>query len=475
MSIPKIIHQIWIGTKPAPIHLMNTWKDKHPDFEYIFWNEEEFIKRNMYFKCQTKIDEIEEYCGKADIMRWEILYKYGGIYIDADSFCIEKIDNELLKKSFAGWENEVKRPGLIAVGTMGFTPKHLIPKKAIEFIKNNEVSYAKTGKMAWQNTGPVLLTNIYNKFCSLSTNDIQFNILPSYTFLPVHYTGQEYKGHGKIYAYQEWGSTKQSYDTMNSIQLPPQFTNPPFSVSVSILVSSYDTKSSYINECLNSIKHQIGWFNIELVWINDGSNPLNTTLLKKHLEHFQNTTRFTKVIYHENEKNKGVAFSLNVGLTLCSHELIIRMDSDDIMVENRIQTQMDYMNNNPDVQICGGQISMFKENINRIVSVTNHKSITLNEFKQKPIHWIVNHPTLCFRKKAILDIGNYNVDFNKIEDFELMLRILKKYGYIHNMNETLLYYRLHEEQVTYKNRYLEGTEFWHQKRMSLIKELIREP
>ena len=39
MSIPKIIHQIWIGPKTAPIKLMNTWKDKHPDFEYIYCNE----------------------------------------------------------------------------------------------------------------------------------------------------------------------------------------------------------------------------------------------------------------------------------------------------------------------------------------------------------------------------------------------------------------------------------------------------
>ena len=38
--IPKIIHQIWIGPKPAPTNLMNSWKNKHPDFEYILWNEQ---------------------------------------------------------------------------------------------------------------------------------------------------------------------------------------------------------------------------------------------------------------------------------------------------------------------------------------------------------------------------------------------------------------------------------------------------
>lgn len=38
-SIPRIIHQIWIGPKPAPTKFMDTWKDKHPDFEYIRWTE----------------------------------------------------------------------------------------------------------------------------------------------------------------------------------------------------------------------------------------------------------------------------------------------------------------------------------------------------------------------------------------------------------------------------------------------------
>ena len=44
--------------------------------------------------------------------------------------------------------------------------------------------------------------------------------------------------------------------------------------------------------------------NIELVWINDGSDELNTTLLKKLLDNFSNTTRFTKVVYDENNGNK---------------------------------------------------------------------------------------------------------------------------------------------------------------------------
>ena len=78
-KIPKIIHQLWIGNLPAPINMMKTWKDKHPDFEYIFWNEEEFKKRNMNFECIHKINSIEEINGKADIIRWEILNKHSTV------------------------------------------------------------------------------------------------------------------------------------------------------------------------------------------------------------------------------------------------------------------------------------------------------------------------------------------------------------------------------------------------------------
>ena len=139
---------------------------------------------------------------------------------------------------------------------------------------------------------------------------------------------------------------------MNKILLPAQFLQPPKEHSVSILISSYNTKGSYIQECLESIKHQNGLFNIELIWINDGSDTLNTTLLKRYLDNFKKTTRFTTVIYEENDGNKGIGYTLNKGINMCTNEIIIKMDSDDIMVHDRLQTQIDYMENNPSVMIC---------------------------------------------------------------------------------------------------------------------------
>ena len=80
----------------------------------------------------------------------------------------------------------------------------------------------------------------------------------------------------------------------------------------------------YIKECLDSIKNQIGNTCIELVWINDGSDKLNTILLKKLLDDFSKTTRFTKVVYSENDGNKGLGYSLNKGVHLCTHEIVLK-------------------------------------------------------------------------------------------------------------------------------------------------------
>jgi len=470
MTIPKIIHQIWIGPNPQPTNMMITWKDKHPDFEYILWNEDEFKKRNMVFRCQKRINEIEEWCGKADIMRVEILYNYGGVYIDADSICIEPIHILLEKyKAFATYENEQTRAGLVANGNMGFPKEHQLCRDMITHIYNNKVSYKDTNNRAWKNTGPLLLTKFLNK-----NKYDNFSILPSYYFLPVHPSGTNYFGHGKVYAYQEWGSTKQNYHLMDLIKLPSHFKEP--SDKVSILISSLNTKAAYIKDCLNSIINQNGHIFFEIIWINDGSDEIHTKILKQMLDDFENTTRFIKIVYSENDVNKGLGYSLNRGVNLSNNEIILRMDSDDIMFPDRIIKQFNYMNSNKECVLLGSQIIMFIKENNKIINkgATNHKNLTLDEFKKNKKHWLMNHPTFCFRKSKIIEIGNYNNKLHSMcEDFELILRVLNKYKKIHNINEPLLYYRLHNEQLTY-NGGKEGPNYWNNVRNDIINKIMND-
>jgi len=454
MSIPKIIHQIWIGPKPMPSKFMETWKIKNPDYEYICWTEEKIKELKFTFKCQKIIDIVDLYHGKADIMRLEILKKYGGIYLDADSICVEPLGDVFINnKAFATYENEKMRGDLVANGNMGFVPDYPLCNDAINYILDTTNLEHILTNPPWVSLGPGLLTSL------LKTDKYKdFVVYPSFTFLPLHFTGEKYEGHKKVYAYQEWGSTKQHYETMNEIKLPDEYEMP--NEGVSILISSYNTKHIYVAECLESIKNQNGHFGIEVVWINDGSNELNSKLLELELKKFQSNTRFTDVKYIKMEENKGISYCLNTGVDLCSHDIIIKMDSDDIMFPDRIKTQLLFMKEKSDCVMCGSNIQMFKtvENTKekQMLQLTNHNTkITWDEYKNLKSHWIMNHPTLCYKKSAIKLVGNYNINMGSMsEDLELELRVLKTYGVLYNIEEPLLYYRIHKDQTTYSGNSL---------------------
>jgi hypothetical protein len=438
---------------------MNTWKDKNPEFEYILWNEER-IDSELSLMCQREIEMIEEINGKADIIRWEILFKYGGIFIDADSICVEPIItfyNYNLQgvSAFATFENEALREGLIATGTMGFTPNHVLCKDIIDWVQTDDGHRFIGEYKAWYSVGPALLTRMLN-----TGKYIDFAVFPSFTFLPIHFTDDEsknaYIGHKRVYGYQLWGTAKNSYDTINStVELPLILKTPD--EWVSILVSSFNTQPHYMEECLKSIANQHGHFGIELVWINDGSTPENTAMLKQLLKTFQDTSRWLNIHYSENSENMGTRVSLRRGIEMCSNEFIFKMDSDDIMLPNRLHVQLDFMKNTPECQMCGSNMVIFrcKDNGKKYyITQTTHPPIV--EFRDiLDNQWFANHPTLCYRKSAVLQVGNYELNDKKpsmMEDYGLEVKFLKTFGKIWNIQESLLHYRIHPEQLTYCHR-----------------------
>jgi GT2 family glycosyltransferase len=455
MTIPKILHQIWIGPKPAPTNLMRTWKEAHPDFDYILWNEEEIVKRNLLSVCQKQIADIVEINGKADIIRWEILYQYGGYFVDADSICISPFDDVFENCSgFASFENETMRQGLVATGTMGFVPRHPLCRDIIKWISTTtEAQELIKTTRAWYSVGPGLLTKMLEtgKYADMT-------IFPSHYFLPIHFTGgDQYTGHKKVYAYQEWGTAKQSYDTMNSVVLPDILKEPELREWYSVIITSYNTPQKYVRECLESIKCQQGYFGIEIVWVDDGSIKEASKQIISELIRFKKTSRFTKFVYLKNDTNMGTAKSSNKGLLACSSEIVFKMDSDDIMLPNRMLTQIEFMKANPGVMLCGANIRMFftdEAGNKQVVDETNHPyKITWTELYEKRPSWYFNNPTMCYRKSAVLSVGAYNEGDSRTlyihEDYDLLARVIKKYNQVITLPDRLHMYRLHPNQLTH--------------------------
>ena len=459
--IPKILHQIWIGPKEPPIKLMKTWKEKHPEFRYILWNEEELQRSGIRLVCHKQIQAMAEINGKADILRWEILHQYGGYFVDADSFCIQPFDECFEHdKAFTGFENENTREGLIATGTMGFVPNHPLCRDIIEWIQHSREAeeMIKTTR-AWYSVGPGLITRMLNtgKYADVK-------VYPSYYFLPIHFTGDEYAGHKKVYAHQEWGTGKQCYDTMNSLTVPRRLLSPI--IWYSVLITSYNTAIPFVKECLESIRRQIGYFGIEIVWVDDGSLHDNSRLLVNELVSFEKRSRFIKYVYLKQHQNIGPAAASNYGLKRCSHEIVFKMDSDDLMLPDRIAKQISFMTEHPEAVICGANIKFFVgEEEKEFTHQTQHPSeITWEElYRKKPV-WIMNHPTFCFRKTPILAIGGYNQEkLDVIDDYELLVRILKKYNVVYNLPDVLLLHRVHNDQMSkkYESQYEETVQLQH--------------
>lgn len=90
--IPKIIHQIWIGSQLPEkyIPLILSWQKHHPDWVYILWTDDDIAQLNLV--NQDQYDASTNYGQKADIARYEILYRFGGVYIDIDFECLRPLD-----------------------------------------------------------------------------------------------------------------------------------------------------------------------------------------------------------------------------------------------------------------------------------------------------------------------------------------------------------------------------------------------
>jgi inositol phosphorylceramide mannosyltransferase catalytic subunit len=197
LAIPKIIHQIWLGPKEPPIQWMESWKNINRDWEYKLWTEKNIPKLHN----QRQFDSITSYEGKADILRMEILYRWGGVYVDTDCECLIPIDDLRRYPFFACYENEHLRPGLIINTAIGCKPAHGLIAKMIEAI--SAIEDVNQGP-AWVVVGPLLFTRTIRFYEAFHK---QVTILPSYTFCPIHFLGARYSGEEKVYATHHWMTT----------------------------------------------------------------------------------------------------------------------------------------------------------------------------------------------------------------------------------------------------------------------------
>ncbi|WP_025730533.1 glycosyltransferase family 2 protein [Atopobacter phocae] len=208
-----------------------------------------------------------------------------------------------------------------------------------------------------------------------------------------------------------------------------------FNKKVTVLLPMYNSEK-YIARCIESLVNQT-YKDFDVLIINDGS----TDQSKEIVESFKDQ----RIHLLENDKNRGIIYTLNRGLSLINGEYIIRMDSDDVCLPDRFQRQVDFMDSHRNIAVSGTfiRIKANEKKQKKEVPTTPKKVRTEHLFRSA-----LMHPTVIMRNSVIKkEKYQYNPIHEATEDYGLWQKISFKYD-LANLPEVLLEYTDNIEGIT---------------------------
>lgn len=203
---------------------------------------------------------------------------------------------------------------------------------------------------------------------------------------------------------------------------------------ISVVMSVYN-EEKYVASAIKSILNQT-YTNFEFIIINDGSTDNSESVIKSFDDE--------RIVYKKIEK-VSFAAALNTGLKIAKYDFIARMDADDISTPDRFEKQINFLVENPAVQVLSSGYALFREkNISHIYQLpVADKDIK----EQLNYSSAICHAGSVFLKNHILNFGGYNENMDILEDIELWLRIRKETSF-HNLDDILYLIRVKENSMT---------------------------
>lgn len=212
----------------------------------------------------------------------------------------------------------------------------------------------------------------------------------------------------------------------------------PVETKVSVLMPVYNGER-YLVEAVDSILNQT-FRDFEFVIINDGSNDRTAEILARYAD--------PRMRIVHNDKNVGITASLNKGLDLARGEYIARMDQDDISEPQRLEKQVAYMEENPNVVASG----TWARDIDAEGREIGQRCVPASE-RMRYEYWRpspIVHPSAILRTSQ-LGRARYDANFDPAADFEFWLRLKANHD-LGNVPEFLLRYRVHADSITGRQR-----------------------
>ena len=205
-------------------------------------------------------------------------------------------------------------------------------------------------------------------------------------------------------------------------------------IPISIIMPAYNCEA-YIKEAIESILNQT-FKNFELIVIDDGSTDNTSRIVKSIKDH--------RIVYIKN-RHRGIVDALNTGLNLARGKYMARMDADDVSYPDRLQKQYDFMEENPDIAVCGTHVVFPDNNVGNCgYGYWNDPLPCLAQGN------ILYHPTVMLRSQFMIEKELQYRPKPHAEDYYLWFEVVKNGGRLYTIPEVLYYYRANKDQVTNK-------------------------
>ncbi len=201
---------------------------------------------------------------------------------------------------------------------------------------------------------------------------------------------------------------------------------------VSVVLPVYNTEQ-YLKQAIESILKQT-FTNFELIIVSHHDTN------KESLD-IINSFSDSRIKHIKTPRGTNLPGSLNIGIDEALGEYIVRMDSDDISLRHRLKRQVDYMDKNPTIGISGSKCKTFGSFESVSKPFTDPEDIKANMLFATSLV----HPSVIIRKNLLDKFKlRYNPSLSHTEDYDMWVRCVKHFP-ISNLDEILIYYRVHQK------------------------------
>ena len=244
--IPKVLHRIWVGGSMPKAYEKygEQWEKLHPGWSFRLWTDEDF--KSGWLANQDLFDEAERYVAshavgqfRSDVARYEILHRFGGVYVDCDVEPLKNFDELLNAEAFAGWEQEGMFVGNTVIG--GVVSAKFWEKMIAETAGS---ARANRGKAATWISGPRVVTRVYSEMRDSLT------VYPQKFFFPYSYkelsSSPELRKYPDSYSVHHWGHQRE----LKNIPLQGVVTDAP---KLSVAVMAHKSREKWVPDLVDSI------------------------------------------------------------------------------------------------------------------------------------------------------------------------------------------------------------------------------